>query len=354
MDTTKVYEELVRHLDQGVVGSPNSPALIEILKVLFPPDEAEIAVRLPMRETSLSKLKEIFPDKPDSLEDTLNRMVDRGTVYTTPQSGQEARYCLLPPVKGWFETPFWLGHENETTHKLAPLWLKYRTEAFGAELARNDMPIVRVIPVSKTIEDSRKVLPSDALRPMIEAASYRAVAYCPCRLIKKMTGNGCDHPLETCLHFGDMARHMVEHGMAREITTEETLKILQEANQAGLVHVCDNVQGHLGTICNCCGCACIFLETKKMMGLHTISTSNYAATVNSDLCESCGTCEQRCPMGAVSVDEDAAAVVDQNICIGCGVCTPTCPNEAIDLSLRGEIKTPPEVSEFLSARLKRS
>lgn len=353
MDTAKMYEELARHLDQGVVASPNSPALIEILKILFPPDEAEIAIRLPMRDTSLSKLKEIFPDKGDSLENILNQMVDRGTVFISPQSGQEAQYRLLPPVEGWFETPFWLGHENETTRALAPLWLKYRTEGFAAELARSEMPLVRVIPVSKTIEDSRKVLPSDALKPMIEAASYRAVANCPCRLVKKITGNGCDHPLEACLHFGKMAQHMVAHGMAREITTEETLKILQEANEAGLVHVSDNVQGHLATICNCCGCCCIFLETKRKMGLRTISTSNYFASVNSDLCEACGVCEQRCPMGAVNVHDDTPAVVDQNICIGCGVCTPTCPTEAIDLSLREEIKPPPEVSEFLSARLKR-
>jgi hypothetical protein len=48
MDNTKLYEDLAKHLDQGIVGTPKSPALIEILKILFPVEEAEIAVKLPM------------------------------------------------------------------------------------------------------------------------------------------------------------------------------------------------------------------------------------------------------------------------------------------------------------------
>ena len=67
------------------------------------------------------------------------------------------------------------------------------------------------------------------LKPMIEAASYRAVGHCPCRLGKRTMGEGCDHSLENCLHFGSMGRYMVEHDMAREITVAETLKILKEA-----------------------------------------------------------------------------------------------------------------------------
>jgi len=140
--------------------------------------------------------------------------------------------------------------------------------------------------------------------------------------------------------------------MAREITVEETLKILKEATDEGLVHIIDNIEGHMSTICNCCGCCCIFLDTKKKLGLHTISTSSYIAAVDGDLCAACGICEERCPMGAISVNDDDVAEVNENICIGCGVCTPTCETEAVDLIRREEIKPPPELSEFLAARHK--
>ncbi len=206
MGDLQLYEELARHLDQGIIGSPKSPALMEILKILFPVEEAEIAVRLPMQNKVLSELKGIFPEKAKSLEEILNRMAKRGTVYTSQHHGQERKYRLLPSIVGWAETPFWAGKDTEYTRKLAPLWLKYRKEAFGAELARGDMPVMRVIPVSRTLQDTRDVLSFDELKPRIEAASYRAVGHCPCRMITRSLGKGCDHTIEVCLHFGSMGR----------------------------------------------------------------------------------------------------------------------------------------------------
>ena len=352
MDDTKLYEELAKHLDQGVLGSPKSPALMEIIKILFPLKEAEIALKLPMQNKTLSELKELFPEKADSLEEILNRMAKRGTVFTSQRPGQERKYRLLPSVVGWAETPFWAGKETDDTRKLAPLWLKYREEAFGKELARGGMPVMRVLPISRTLRDSSEVLPFDALRPKVEEQSFCAVAHCPCRQMKRAVGEGCDHTVENCLHFGSMGRYMVEQGMAREITTEETLKILKEANAEGLVHAVDNIKGHMGTICNCCGCCCLFLDTKKKTGLHTISTSSYVARVDGDLCAACGTCEERCPMEAITVGDEDVAVVNEGLCIGCGVCTATCTTEAVDLTQRREIEPPPEISEFLAARYK--
>ncbi len=48
MNENKLYEDLAAHLDQGVMGSPKAPALTEIIKILFPVEEAEIAAKLPM------------------------------------------------------------------------------------------------------------------------------------------------------------------------------------------------------------------------------------------------------------------------------------------------------------------
>jgi Na+-translocating ferredoxin:NAD+ oxidoreductase subunit B len=352
MTETRLYQALARHLDQGIMGTPLSPALIEILKVLFPVVEAEIAVKLPMQDQTLSEIKALYPEKGDRIENILNSMVGHGTVFTSQKPGRDRKYRLLPSVVGWAETPFWAGKDTETAHKLAPLWLKYREEAFGSELARNNMPVMRVIPVSRSLQESSEVLPYNALKPMIEAQTYCAVAHCPCRQMKAHVGEGCEHSLENCLHFGAMARYMVEQNLAREISKEETLEILKAANEEGLVHAAENIAGHLGTICNCCGCCCVFLNTKRKMGLHTISSSTYVAQVNREICAACGTCEKRCPMQAIAVGEEGVAEVKEESCIGCGVCTPTCETGAVDLVERKTVSPPPDLEKFFKMRYK--
>jgi len=352
MKETQLYEQLAKHLDQGIIGAPTSPALIEIIKILFPVEEAEIAAKLPMQNQTLSELKKLFPEKEHKLEEILNRMIKRGTVYTSQKPGQERKYRLLPSVVGWAETPFWAGKDTKTTRKLAPLWLKYREEAFGKELARGKMPVMRVLPISKSLRESSEVLPFNALKPMVEAQSFFAVAHCPCRQMKLHVGEGCDHSLENCLHFGSMGKYMVEQGLAREISAEETLNILKQANEEGLVHAAENIEGHLGTICNCCGCCCVFLDTKKKMGLHTISASSYVAHVDAELCAACGTCEERCPMQAIAIGDDGVAEVTEEVCIGCGVCTPTCDTGAVALVQREKVEPPPDLETFFVTRYK--
>lgn len=352
MDESKLYDELAAHLNQGAVGAPKSSALIEILKTLFPPEEAEVALRLPMLNSPISQLKELFPDRPD-IEDVLNRMVGRGTVFTIQRGDRERAYRLLPSVVGWAETPYWAGNDTPEARKLAPLWVQYREETYGKVMARGGgpaMPVVRVVPVSKSLEDPRQVLPFDALRPMIEATSYRAVGMCPCRQMLRYVGEGCDHSLEVCIHFGSMGRYMVEQGMGREIDVEETLQILDESNKEGLVHVADNIDGRLSTLCNCCGCCCNFITAKKRYGVNLLSPSNYVSRIDADACTSCGVCEELCPMDAVTLNGEGVVLVDESLCIGCGVCAGTCEFDAVELVLRGEVVPPPTLENFLAAR----
>jgi len=154
------------------------------------------------------------------------------------------------------------------------------------------------------------------------------------------------------MHFGSLGRYMVEMGKARELTKDEALEMLRSATEEGLVHVCDNLEGSLRTICNCCPCCCGFFRVRSGRGLLTYARSNYLAYVEADDCIGCGTCEERCPVGAISLVDDIA-VVDEELCIGCGVCTPTCEGaEAIKLRQREETSPPPDLQKFLAARMK--
>ena len=50
--------------------------------------------------------------------------------------------------------------------------------------------------------------------------------------------------------------------------------------------------------------------------------------INPELCVSCGSCEEVCPVNAISAG-DTCFVINRDECIDCGACEGTCPNQAI-------------------------
>ncbi|MHB8895882.1 MAG: DUF362 domain-containing protein [Candidatus Geothermincolia bacterium] len=348
----EIYTQLAEHLDKALAGVPMSPTLIEILEMLYPGEEAEVALKLSIYENkTLEQWREVMPEKADRLAEILDSMAHRGTVLTEQKPGRERIYRLLPIVVGFSEAPFLSGEDTPFKRQLAPLWYKYLMEDFGQEMERG-FPLIRVVPIGESLEDAAEVLPDDALEKKLDEASFMAVGHCPCRQIGTYLEKGCDRNTENCLHFGSMGRYIVDVGMGRQIDKDEVMSILRQATQDGLVHVCDNVQGSLHTICNCCPCCCAFFRAKLVNQYDSLSRSNYVARVDTGTCISCGLCEERCPVSAITLEGDYA-VVDADKCIGCGVCTPTCGAEdAIRLYVRDETKPPPSPQEFLAARMK--
>ncbi|MBW2441753.1 MAG: hypothetical protein JRH12_14850, partial [Deltaproteobacteria bacterium] len=59
-----------------------------------------------------------------------------------------------------------------------------------------------------------------------------------------------------CFTFGKSARHTAAQGFARKISKEEALKIMQEAEDAGLIHKAfhpgSRETSPETSICNCC------------------------------------------------------------------------------------------------------
>ena len=72
-------------------------------------------------------------------------------------------------------------------------------------------------------------------------------------------------------------------------------------------------------------------------------------TINPDLCVSCGSCADVCPVSAISAG-DAAYVINPDECIDCGACEGTCPQRGINLPCLGCKKSYAAVAFFYKPR----
>ncbi len=345
----EVYSALAAQLDRMPVGVPRSEELLDILRLLFSPEEARVAARLPARATPLPDIAARLGMPEDALGDVLRGLATRGMVFRVVRDGVE-EYRLLPGLRGIREAPFWRGGDTEEARRLAELWQRYFRRAWGREIADRELPLVRVVPLEEDIDEGAEILPFETAKELLEQASFRAVTACACRSIASLSGGGCEHERENCFHFGSFGRFLVEQGLGRAITLEESVRRLEEAHEAGLVFLTDNHQGEVENLCCCCSCCCVFLRSRLDLGFDgAVNTSSYLARVDRETCVGCGECEDRCPVGAVGLDEHELARVDRRACLGCGVCVPDCESGAITLIRRDRTTFVPSVEEFMES-----
>lgn len=329
------YEKLREVLDQHLAGAPPSKTFDEILRILFTPEEVTVALGLNFAPRGVEEIARAAGVTVEEARQRCESMADKGIVFSRTKDGERG-YSLLPTIPGLYEFPFMKGGGTPMHEKLAKLWEEYHQEALGNSFAGSETPITRVIPVEQTLEARAEVLPFEVISGMLEKNETFALAQCACRVSIK----ACDKPLEVCLIFDKTGRYLIERGFAREITREEALEVVRRSEEAGLVHTTNNSQDRLTLICNCCPCCCTILRgLTRLENPHAFATSRWSARVNAEECTACGLCEDdRCPVDAIKVVEDAA-VVNADRCIGCGLCAGVCVPGAITMAPR---KTPPE------------
>ena len=180
----------------------------------------------------------------------------------------------------------------------------------------------------------------DNVKELIEAVKGPlVVSECICSQQKALAeGKSCEYGFtERCIQNSMDA---VERGDGRIITKKELNDILEKAESKGLVLQPGN-QKNANWFCVCCSDCCeILTSAQKLEKPAQLFATNYYSEVDRDLCSACGTCSDRCPMFAITIEEIAKVNLDR--CIGCGVCVTGCPEEAISLKNKEKIIEPPE------------
>jgi len=189
---------------------------------------------------------------------------------------------------------------------------------------------VRVIPINTAVEPNSQILAMDDVGKLIDGARTIAVTKCSCRVID----GACGKPLEVCMQLDRAAEYSIERGTGRPLTREQALRMLEQCEADGLVHVAENKQGVGNVICNCCNDCCInWTSIRSGLGKF-VAPSRFRAAIQAEDCNGCELCVPRCFFDAMHmVEADTLAAVDQEKCMGCGVCRVVCPTDAISMEL---------------------
>jgi electron transport complex protein RnfB len=344
-----VYRKLQKHLDKMPVGYPatNSGVEIDLLKMIFTPQEAEITTHLDYKHKTVAQIFETAREEVGSEEELtriLNDIVAKGGISRRRVDGQ-VQYAVIPFV-------LWGVYEQQLK-RLDPAFLQntgeYLMGEMGYELATSKLPKMRVIPIEESIKIEHRVATYDELRHLIElAGDHIAIQDCMCKRVNDLQGKHCQTTdrREVCMSFGYLADLYVEEGWGRKIDQVEALEIVRKNEEEGLVIMPGN-EREPTFMCACCSDCCgMMMMMQAFPKPAEVVGSNYYAGVNAELCTGIGTCVERCPMDAVSMDNGFASV-DLGRCIGCGLCVPTCPEKAIFLVKKEKEMVPPLTEEDL-------
>ena len=326
-----IYQQLARHLDDLPGGFPPTESGVElrILRRLFTPEQAELALRLTL-----------IPEEPrvvarragiDTVAATrrLEEMAKQGLILRMePENGDKPfQYMAAQFVIG-----IWEFHVNDLDIALIKDMNEYMP-TLSEEIWK--VPQLRTIPVGRSISVQTEVLPYEKAEEIVRAQEKILVAPCICRREHTMSGHGCDKPEETCLVFGIGMDYYKRNGIGRVIDQREALDILEKANEAGLVLQPGNSQ-ELMNICCCCGCCCQVLKAfKRREKPASMAATAFIVNTNPDTCSGCETCIDRCQMEALRIENDHV-VLNKDRCIGCGLCVSTCLTESLTLVRKPE------------------
>jgi len=353
-----IYADLARHM--SMMGLPPTEGLVDILKENFTAEEAKIVMMLPatdipLKPVTIDELMQSGDTDRKHLADILEGLTERKLIFSGENGAGERGYALHQAGFGFPQSFFWDGSKSPYALKMSKLVIKYfnrkvTKQAFGGSKTK----AYRYIPVHQSIKpDVQAVLPHDMMESVLDKAKLFAVAHCTCRVQAGLMGRACNHPLEVCLKFDEMAQYIIEQDLGRQITREEAGQIVHKAAKAGLVHFVDNAAGKVKHNCNCCGCACWNVGTirRRKIPRDELMAVYFIRKTDPDLCAGCGECIDICPVDAITL-EDNVATIDEDWCIGCGVCATKCEFDALNIIYREDQSAVPTDFETLHKEIR--
>lgn len=355
------YRDLVQRLERGTMALPEPEderareGWREILEILFTPEEAALAARMPVRPTSLERLAARLGVRAEDLSARLEPMCERGVVMDLvhPRTGKRS-YLLAPPVVGFFEYSLMRAKDSIPKKRMADALHAYThgDPAFAREAFGKETLIGRALVHETALSDEPlpDVLAWERASEVVGEARSWAISLCFCRHKAEHLGEACDAPMENCLSLNGGADFVVRRGFGRAVERAEAMDVLARSRETGLVQIADNVRNRPTFVCNCCGCCCEQLQAVNRWQLPAVNPSGFLPRHDGARCSGCSRCARACPVGAIAMAPERETAkrknalsprIDEERCIGCGVCAGACHKDALAMDRGGKPRPVP-------------
>ncbi|MCP4717657.1 MAG: hypothetical protein GY868_21245 [Deltaproteobacteria bacterium] len=201
-----------------------------------------------------------------------------------------------------------------------------------------------MVPVNKAVApEVNEICSAHSILSIYEGLDEDEVitlSHCFCREHRKVGEDPCrlDLPEESCMAVGPAAQHLIDRGIARRITRDEAIRLIKEFQEKGAVHQVGRLlplkdftaKYDVDILCNCCWDCCAAFGNYNRGLIPFMLKAFYIANISdADACTGCGSCEEFCPVRAISVNGDGIAEIKADICCGCGQCALHCPDDVV-------------------------
>ncbi len=314
----------------------------DFLRLLFSEDDAQHVMEMPMYKTFSAVDYAAVSGRPvEECKTILADLGDRGLLQMRIRAGVPY-YELMTMEPGMWERNIFRIEDKE--------YVEAHHASCGTDMNvgfnETNVPQLMVLPVSPDVVEG-ELLPYTSWEDAIRLQEDICVIPCACRKAADTLGTRdpeCAERFgtETCIFMGDPGRYMIDHGIGRQLTADECVEFVKENIEHGLVPemIWTKTQE---IMCQCCLCDCGVMGAYHAYGCEgeiMDYCSNYTLKYDKDTCISCGQCLERCPMGAITFDENNVCVMDHQ-CIRCGQCAYICPATARKL-------IPQPIEEFVA------
>jgi len=354
----QVYKDMLDVMTKrgGPYTGLDIPEFYALVQELFSPEEAELNNALPRNPVSAAEIAKEKGKSEAEVTALLEGMANKGLCVAFRSEGK-SYYQAASFMPGIFEFQFMGGRATEREKKVARLIHAYR-EAYNAVKGeqRISFPLTRVISVDRKISVRNAVHTYDQVATYIDKYNPVCVGTCFCRQAAKLRGEDIHGmPVETCMWFGKRGEFAAERLGGRKVSKEEAMRILDKAEEAGLVHMSRNTTDEIDFLCNCDRWHCNEIKgvlRQPKPGL--VFNSGFKPQFDPERCNSCEICVDRCPSGALKMGEENVPVVNLDRCFGCATCAAGCDQEAIVMEPKPGFPEPPKTMKDLVTALKAS